>query len=256
MDTALLELTEEPGLRIPLAPWAELVDAGGYHLLLSTSTASVERIRLEADGVPEAVVAVRALARERELEHVTWWVGELSRPAELASQLLALGLVPDPEQPELTSLRLERPPAGEDAVEVRRVETIEDYLVALELDWEVWDVPEQERAARRKAQSAAWPELARSERSSHFLAVVDGRPAGFGRLIHTPAAAILMGGSTLPWARGRGVYTSLVHARWRETAGRGVPRLVTGAGAMSAPILERLGFARMGGIRLLRDIPE
>ena len=62
-----------------------------------------------------------------------------------------------------------------------------------------------------------------------------------------------MGGATLPAARGRGVYTSLVHARWDEAVERGVPRLVVSAGPMSAPILERLGFLRLGGVRLLRD---
>ena len=82
---------------------------------------------------------------------------------------------------------------------------------------------------------------------------MDGEPAGFARAVFTPAAAILMGGSTLPWARGRGVYTSLVHARWRDTVERGVPRIVVSAGPMSAPILERLGFEPIGTVRLLRD---
>jgi hypothetical protein len=54
-------------------------------------------------------------------------------------------------------------------------------------------------------------------------------------------------------ARGRGVYSSVVHARWQETVERGVPRMVVSAGPMSAPILERLGFRRLGQVRLLRD---
>jgi hypothetical protein len=71
--------------------------------------------------------------------------------------------------------------------------------------------------------------------------------------VFAPAAAILMGGSVLPAARGRGVYTSLVHARWQDAVDRGTPRLVVSAGAMSAPILERLGFEPIGQVRLLRD---
>jgi GNAT superfamily N-acetyltransferase len=88
---------------------------------------------------------------------------------------------------------------------------------------------------------------------SHYLAYLDGEPAGFGRVVFAPSAGLLMGGAVLPHARGRGVYTSLVHARWDEAVERGSPRLVVGAGVMSAPILERLGFERIGEIRLLRD---
>ena len=58
------------------------------------------------------------------------------------------------------------------------------------------------------------------------------------------AAALLIGGATLPEARGRGVYTSLVHARWQAAVERGMPRLVGQRRAESAPILERLGFER------------
>ena len=82
---------------------------------------------------------------------------------------------------------------------------------------------------------------------------MDGEPAGFARAVFTREAAILLGGSTLPWARGRGVYTSLVHARWRETVERGLARIAVSAGPMSAPILERLGFEAIGKVRLLRD---
>jgi hypothetical protein len=86
-----------------------------------------------------------------------------------------------------------------------------------------------------------------------FVAYVDGVPAGFGRAIFAPEAGILMGGSTLRTARGRGVYTSLVHARWDATVARGVPRLAVSAGHMSGPILERLGFEPIGKVVLLRD---
>ena len=63
----------------------------------------------------------------------------------------------------------------------------------------------------------------------------------------------MLGGAMLPEARGRGVYTSLVHARWAHAVERGAPRLVVSAGPMSAPILERLGFEPIGKVRLLRQ---
>src|SRR5207302_9031519 len=88
---------------------------------------------------------------------------------------------------------------------------------------------------------------------SAYLAYLAGEPVGFGRAVFAPWAALLLGGATRPEARGRGVYTALVHARWRETVERGVPRVVVSAGPMSAPILEKLGFRSLGGVRLLRD---
>ena len=51
----------------------------------------------------------------------------------------------------------------------------------------------------------------------------------------------------------RGVYTSIVHARWEEAVARGVPRLIVAAGADSAPILEGLGFEPMGRVRLFKQ---
>ena len=89
--------------------------------------------------------------------------------------------------------------------------------------------------------------------STIYLAYLDGEPVGFGRAVFTPHGALLLGGATLPEARGQGVYTSLVHARWEEAVARGVPRLVVSAGPMSAPILERLGFEPIGRVRLFKQ---
>jgi hypothetical protein len=153
----------------------------------------------------------------------------------------------------MTTLAISSPPAGEASVRVRRVESLDDYLSALEIDWEAFDVAAEERQERRLAARAAWPLIVADGRSSVFLAYLDGSPVGFGRAVYAPWAGLLLGGATLPEARGRGVYTSLVHARWREGVARGIPRLVVSAGPMSAPILARLGFERLGGVRLLRD---
>ena len=114
-------------------------------------------------------------------------------------------------------------------------------------------MPEPERAEWRPIQRELWPELHATGRVQHYVAYLDGEPAGFARGVFTPIAAILLGASVLPSARGRGVYTSLVHARWQDTVERGAPRVVVSAGPMSEPILRRLGFEPLGQVRLLRD---
>jgi GNAT superfamily N-acetyltransferase len=252
MEHTLLELAEEPGLWLPPEPSRDVVRADGYYVVVYGRSVWVHRIRLAPEEVERAVEDVRALLRERRLDEVSWWVGERSTPADLAERLEALGLEPD-DPARMTTLTIASRPRGEATVEVRRVETLEDYLTALEIDWEAFDVPAEERAERRVAARLAWPLIVADGRSSVYLAYLDGKPVGFGRAVFAPWAALLLGGATLPEARGRGVYASLVHARWEEAVARGVPRIVVSAGPMSAPILERLGFERLGGVRLLRD---
>jgi GNAT superfamily N-acetyltransferase len=248
----LLELAEEPGLWLPPEPSHHVVHADGLCVVTYARSVWVHRIRLAADGVAPAVEGVRALLRSRGLDEVTWWVGQRSTPADLARRLEALGLESD-DPPRMTTLAIEGAPGGAPAVEVRRVELLGDYLPALEIDWEAFDIPAEERAQRRITAEAAWPLIVADGRSSVHLGYLDGQPVGFGRTVFTPWAGLLLGGATLPRARGRGVYTAIVHARWRDAVARGVPRLVVSAGPMAAPILERLGFERLGGVRLLRD---
>jgi GNAT superfamily N-acetyltransferase len=54
-------------------------------------------------------------------------------------------------------------------------------------------------------------------------------------------------------ARGRGVYRSLVRARWDHAVERGTPALTVQAGRMSRPILERLGFQFITPVRVFVD---
>jgi ribosomal protein S18 acetylase RimI-like enzyme len=252
VEAPLLELAEEPGLWLPPKPTHDVVVADGYCLVTYGRSAWVHRIRLQAGDVEHAVEGVRSLLRARGLDEVTWWVGERSTPTDLAGRLEALGLEAD-DPPKMTTLAIEHEPSGTPAAETRRVQDFEDYLTALEIDWEAFEVAEAERRARRAAARAAWPLIVADGRSSVYLGYLEGRPVGFGRAVFAPWAALLLGGATLPEARGRGVYTALVHARWRETVERGVPRIVVSAGPMSAPILQKLGFERLGRVRLLRD---
>jgi GNAT superfamily N-acetyltransferase len=251
VEGTLLELAEEPGLWLPPEPAHDVVFGDGYCVALYGRSVWVHRIRLGGEAVARAVEEVRALLRARGLDEVSWWVGERSTPADLAERLSALGLEEEPD--EMTTLAIEREPDGAPSVEVRRVESLDDYLTALEIDWAAFDTPPEEREERRAAAGTAWPLIQADGRTSVYLAYLDGEAVGFARAVFAPWAALLLGGATLPQARGRGVYTALVHARWRETVERGVPRIVVSAGPMSAPILGKIGFQRLGRVRVLAD---
>jgi GNAT superfamily N-acetyltransferase len=58
----------------------------------------------------------------------------------------------------------------------------------------------------------------------------------------TDSFARLLGGSTLPQWRGRGIYRALLAARAQRAAARRVKYLQVDASDDSAPILRRLGF--------------
>jgi GNAT superfamily N-acetyltransferase len=86
-----------------------------------------------------------------------------------------------------------------------------------------------------------------------LAAFLDGRVVAAGGIQFTPYGAYLAGGSTHPDYRGRGCYRALVRARWEAAAARKTPLLATQAGAMSKPILERLGFQQVATVHALVD---
>lgn len=262
IDPGLLELAEEPALWLPQEPQRLVFYGDRFAFVASGRSAWVHRLRLEDEDeeqpevtsarVNKAVGHVAAILAMKSLPEAVWWVGELSTPSDLTDRLIELGLEPaDP--PEMTTLTIAEPPAGEPEIDVRRVETLEDHLAALELDWEAFAIPAEERELRRGEAEQGWAAIQADGRQSTYIAYLDDEPVGFGRAVYTPRGGLLLGGATLPQARGQGVYTALVHARWAEAVDRGTPRLVVAAGPESAPILEGLEFQPIGGVRLLRQ---
>lgn len=215
----------------------------------------VQRIRLADVGeVHAAVKEVRALAREAERPRAVWWVGELATPDDVIDLLLAEGLEPDTEEPLLASLVLERRPDGTPPpVEIERVDSLEDFLLAQAIDLITMGIPADEREGMDEANRAHWEAVQGEGLIQTYLARVDGRPVAFARAAYGKAGVALLGGGTLEEERGKGYYTALVHARWEDAVAHGTPLLFAQAGQMSRPILERLGFEQVGEIRLLVD---
>ena len=242
----LIDLADSPSLVMPDELGRKLIERDGYVVVARPGWGTVEQIRL--GDLDAAVRDVAAIGREHGLAHLNWWVGKHSTPPDLAERLVAAGFETDPEMPLSRTLTLTEPPAGEATADIRRVGSAEEYALTREIAAAIWPPMGAQPDPREE-----WEQLSGSDASQLYLAYLDGDPAGFGRAVFTPAATLLLGGAVLPEARGRGVYVSLVHARWDDSVARSVPRLLVGAGPMSAPILERLGFEQIGTASLFRQ---
>jgi GNAT superfamily N-acetyltransferase len=249
VEPSLAELAEDTAAHLPPRPGFEQIDRGDFFFEAAPHRASVQRLRL---GDLEAAVAwVREECARRGVRRCEWWVGWSATPADAAARLEALGFVPDDEEATLTGMTTDREPPRAPHVDVRRIETIEQQLAALEVDWDVWNHSDSVRASRRAYERERFD----PNGSVHHFAAYgdDGRPVGFGRAIDMRSGVAMMGGAVLSEARGRGVYRALVHARWEHAVARGTPLLVVQAGRMSAPVLDGLGFERHGDLALYMD---
>jgi GNAT superfamily N-acetyltransferase len=252
------ELAENPNVHQPMSAGRELVtDPGGrFAIYLANGTgphsATVQRVRLTPDEVVPAVAEIRALLRERGRRGAEWELGESCTPADLVQRLAALGIVPDEDEPVAIGMVLEQgdvlpEPPGTHA---RRVESVDELVVARRIQDEAFGGGADE-VGYEQAQADFERE---GVDGSTFLAFLDGTPVAAGYASYTPLGLLLFGGATLPAARGRGAYRALVAARAAEAAARGTPVLVTHAGQMSRPILERLGFRPVARIDRLLDV--
>lgn len=248
MEPTVAELAEDAAAHVLPRPGFETISRDEFFFEAGRHRASMQRLRLV--DVDAALAWAREECARRGLGRCEWWVGWSATPVDLAEQLTERGLVPDDEEAKLTGMSIDREPPPAPQIEVRRIETLEQQLAALEVDWEVWNLTEVERASRRQYEHERFDP---DGSVHHFAAYEDGAPVGFGRAIDMDHGVALMGGAVLPAVRGRGVYRALVHARWAHAVARGTPLLVVQAGRMSAPVLGGLGFRTHGTLRLFVD---
>jgi hypothetical protein len=251
------ELAENPNVHQPHGPGSELVrdPAGRFAVFLTPGrgprSATVQRVRTRGDDVERLVVEVRELLRSRGREGAEWELGESFEPPDLVERLLSLGLERDAAEPVAIGMVLRGPPVWEPppGVETRRVGSLDDLLAAREVQRAAFG----DDRTLDEAQAALDLQREGLDGSTH-LALIDGEPVAAAYAAFTPWGLILFGGATLERARGKGAYRALVASRAREALERGTPVLVTHAGRMSRPILERLEFEPLARIHRLLDV--
>ncbi|WP_434421128.1 GNAT family N-acetyltransferase [Nannocystis pusilla] len=166
-----------------------------------------------------------------------WTVTPDCRPLDLADRLARRGL---------RSERVVVLAAAIDALQIPEAEGVTVERVGLdtvELHAEItargWNVDPAPLLAFQRSVLADPTD----DRNFFFLARRHGEPIGIGNYTALPRSAFLIGAVVLEDHRSRGAYRSLLAARVRHAAARGLKLVTTHARATtSAPILTRLGF--------------
>lgn len=247
----LREVAEYPNSFVPLGPRDERIETDRYTLCMAAGDRwnTVQRQRFEAAELDEVIEEVRGILRARGRASTQWEVGSAARPEGLVEMLVQRGIARDSDPLALALVLSRPPPAGPDGVLARRVESYEEYAAGCEVQWEAFATP----AAERDDQRAGLPERWAESTTTMHVALIDGEVVAAGTCAPTAHGLVLFGGATLPRARGQGAYRAVIAARWAQAVSAGTPALLTQAGRMSAPILARLGFERVGTVDMLID---
>ena len=212
---------------------------------------------IESDALEVAVEDVRAVLVEHGMRRGAWLIVDAASPHDLATRLETLGMTPSDEppfEPRMSALALTTEPKSAPAdVEARLAETFDEFVAAHRITADAFDFNDDDRAAFEAKNQALWELEQRDGKYRTYVALLDGEVIGFAAAVFGANALYLSGGGTRADRRGRGAYRALVRARWETAVERGTPALTVGAGAMSGPILERLGFERLGRIDCLLD---
>ena len=247
LDAAVVTLALHPYRELPTPPGYERVEQDGVLCFFHPypNAQPVEPLGLAVADMPAAVVTARRAARERGKQLQVWWIAP--EDADLGPALEREGLVNE-DTPGFEAIEnamvLVQPPRGENGAEiaVSAVENYEDYAASTSVVMDAFEFPEAMRAELAAELPRRWEEYQDPENPGRqYVARIGDEILG------------TFGGAVLPGARGRGVYRALTLARWVEAVEQGTPALTVQAGRMSMPILSKLGFTKVGEVRMYVD---
>ena len=247
----LREVAEYPNSFSPLGPSDERIDTGRYTLCMSSGKKwnTVQRQRFPLEEVDAVIAEVRATLRERGRTQTQWEVGS-SAPPGLVDALLERGIERDKERYAVALVLTSEPPPIAEGLTARRVETFEEYAAANAVQWEAFESSAEDIAESRELLAQRYRETV----NVMHAVWLDGEIVCAGTSAPTEHGFLLYGGATAKRARGRGAYRALLRARWDDAVALGTPALITQGGSMARPILERLGFERVGEVHMLMDV--
>ena len=256
ISASLREYAETPDRFAHVVPGASVERFADERICIiqGPTWASVSGASVGEDEVEALLADVRA--RVPADKEAVWWIGPSARPRDLYERLQALGLrEPRDRVSTVHALVLTHAPARRRR-ESRSAASRRTTTSSPHAKCSGTRSTRPRTAARRTARFSA--RTSRSHSGSRSpLASSQRSTAGRRRpalAIPSDRGVFLIGGSTAAWARGRGLYRALVHARWEYAVARGTPALVTHAVPdTSYPILRRLGFEEVCTLNRLED---
>ncbi|HXI60552.1 MAG TPA: hypothetical protein VNO55_31035 [Polyangia bacterium] len=259
----LREFAEEPDATVVGVPPLPLrrIQTPRYTLVVTSSSSTqttTSAVRTTAADLDATIEEVRATLRQFDCFGNIWQVGPSCQPEGLARRLVERGFRPvarTPYEHKMIVMALEQRPSvplAVTSVRTSMVSSLDEYVLALSVAMDAFNVSAVDAAAWMAAAPALWESQDGTTRFTH-LAYLDDKPVGFGFSQACDAGVMLSGSGVLASARGRGVYRALVAARWAEAERLRTPGLCVHAGAMSRAILERCGFEFVCELELYED---
>jgi GNAT superfamily N-acetyltransferase len=170
----------------------------------------------------------------------SWHLGPSARPADLGDRLMAHGFVRSEEPGMAVDLHALAEPSAPPGLRIERVE--DDRALA------AW-ASVLGRGFGEGEREAAWVQemyrrLGYGDDGAwrHYLARLDGEPAGTATLFLAAGVAGIYFVCTDPPHRGRGIGAAITAAPLREARALGYRAGVLGASSMGYPVYRRLGF--------------
>jgi hypothetical protein len=246
----LREVAEYPNSFSPVGENEERIETGRYTLCIGAGSTwnTVQRQRFPLEELDDVLAEVRAALRKRGRTQTQWEVGS-SAPEGLVDALLERGVEPEKDPYAVALVLTSEPPPIAPGLTARQIESLEELEAAMAVQWEAFEAsPEEIEEAK-----GLLPERFRQKLYLRHAVWLDGEIVCTGTAAATEHGLLLYGGATKVSARGQGAYRALIRARWDDAVALGTPALITQGGAMSRPILERLGFERVGEVHMLLD---
>src|SRR4051794_37299546 len=187
-------LALHPAQMLPRLPDVRVFEGEGFRLDI-TRWPHAQIVHPVGDGPGDIAAAVdetRTIARAHGKETLAWWI--LPEHSSLVPALERLGLVNEDAggyEAFENALALVKPPPAAPAVEVREVDTWEDYVAATEVALDAFGTDGLSDEELREQ----WADYARPDNVERgFLALLDGRPVGSAFAACADAGVNLFGG--------------------------------------------------------------
>jgi ketosteroid isomerase-like protein len=209
----------------------------------------------EADAKIEEMLAYH---RERGLGF-HWEVSTFDKPADLPARLERHGFVQAGYSAVMARVgldHLEDIPVNPD-VEIDLVDGSSDDAIedAIRIVATCFSIPDEQMDQWRPGWYERIKDPKVREEELFFLARLDGKPVGTGRVHFKAGTGHLTSGATLPEYRSRHVYSTMLRWRLEQACTRGYSIVTIDAGPMSRRVVERYGFKEYGGTYIYGWMP-